>query len=148
MHPRAFRGYDGKVRKLKVLAPVLCVCLAFWAGCGGSRPKDDAIDPDKAELIDVLTLFVEAVQADRYDKAFAYLTPGEKSRMLEAGDQPSPDVKRRLKALRLSTLAQKPGVRLQGGKVEGIFEQLPDLGPRVDPPAGASKDASEVPTFQ
>lgn len=125
-------------------------CLIVTASCGGSRPGDEAIDPDKAELIDVLTLFVEAVQADRYDKAFSYLTSSERARMLESGAEPSPEVKRRLKALRLSTLAQKPSVRLQGGKVEGIFEQLPSLGPV--PPGGREGSAQgdrsqEVPTF-
>lgn len=118
--------------------------------CGGSKPGEDAIDPDKEDLIDALTLFVEAVQADRFEKAFEYLTPDEKRRMLDAGDQPSADIKRRLKALRLSTLAQKTSVRLQGGKVEGIFEQLPTLGPLPEPPKeGAASDrAPEVPTFQ
>lgn len=124
-------------------------CLAFLTSCGGSRPKDDAIDPDKADLIDVLTLFVEAVQADRYEKAFSYLTPSERARMLESGAEPSPEVKRRLKALRLSTLAQKPSVRLQGGKVEGIYEQLPSLGPLQPGHEGsAGGDRSlDVPTF-
>lgn len=125
-------------------------CFGYLAACGGSRPGDEAIDPDKAELIDVLTLFVEAVQADRYQKAFSYLTSSEKARMLESGAEPSLEVKRRLKALRLSTLAQKPSVRLQGGKVEGIYEQLPTLGPL--PPEGGEGPArgdrsQDVPNF-
>lgn len=118
--------------------------------CGGSRPQEDAIDPDKAELIDALTLFVEAVQADRFERALEYLTPEERRRMLDAGNQPSADIKRRLKALRLSTLAQKPTVRLQGGKVEGIYDQLPSLGPLpdADREGAATGQAPEVPTFQ
>lgn len=119
------------------------------AACGGTRPGEDAIDPDKAELIDALTLFVEAVQADRFERALEYLTPDERRRMLDAGSQPSPDIKRRLKALRLSTLAQKPSVRLQGGKVEGIYDQLPSLGPLPEAAKdGTSERAPEVPTFQ
>jgi hypothetical protein len=128
----------------------LLICLGLMAACGGTRPGEEAIDPDKAELIDVLTLFVEAVQADRYERAFSYLTSSEKARMLESGAEASPDVKRRLKALRLSTLAQKSTVRLQGGKVEGIYDQLPSLGPL---PAGGREDSArgdrsqDVPTF-
>lgn len=120
------------------------------AACGGSRPKDEAIDPDKAELIDVLTLFVEAVQADRFDRAFSYLTSSEKARMLESGPEASPEVKRRLKALRLSTLAQNATVRLEGGRVEGIYDQLPSLGP-VPPenPDGSTRgdQSQDIPTF-
>lgn len=126
------------------------VCLAFLAACGGSRPGDADIDPDKAELIDALTLFVEAVQADRFEKAFSYLTQSEKARMLESGAEASPEVKRRLKALRLSTLAQKPSVRLQGGKVEGIYEQLPSLAPLpAEGQEGSAKGdrSQEIPTF-
>jgi hypothetical protein len=123
--------------------------LACLTACGGSRPGEEAIDPDKAELIDVLTLFVESVQADRFDKAFSYLTSSEKARMLESGAEASPEVKRRLKALRLSTLAQKPTVRLQGGKVEGIYEQLPSLGPLPagDPGAARGDRSQDVPPF-
>jgi hypothetical protein len=124
------------------------VFLAFAVlACGGSRPEDDGIDPGKADLLDALTLFVEAVQAERFDKAMAMLTPEERSRMVEAGGEPSPDIKRRLKALRLSTLAQGPAVRLLAGKVSGIYEQLPDLGPL---PGGGhvQERGPEVPTFQ
>lgn len=126
----------------------ICVFAAFCVfACGGSKPGADGIDPDKAELLDALTLFVEAVQADRFDRAMAMLTPDERSRMIEGGGQPSPDIKRRLKALRLSTLAQKPAVRLEEGKVSGIYEQLPELSPL--PEGGhALERGPEVPTFQ
>lgn len=131
--------------------------LGFLAGlaflvlaCAGSRSQEAGIDSDKAELINVLTLFVEAVQADRFEKAFAYLTPAEAARMNDSGNRPSPEIKRRLKALRLSTLAQKPAVRLHRGKVEGIFEQLPSLDPLPENPGGGASGAGrdqDVPSF-
>lgn len=141
--------YDGIVDWKSVRLLGFLACWAYLTSCGAARPGDEAIDPDKAELIDVLTLFVEAVQADRYEKAFTYLTPSEKARMLESGAEPSPEVKRRLKALRLSTLAQKPSVRLQGGRVEGIYEQLPSLGPLPPGRDGSAEGdrSQEVPTF-
>jgi len=98
------------------------------AACGGTRPGDDArIEPDKEKLIDALTLFVEAVQGDRFDKAMGYLTSDEQARMREGAGAISASVERRLKALRLSTLANKPGVRLHGGKLEGIYPWLPNV---------------------
>lgn len=108
----------------------------FWmaaalllAACGGTRSGgDDArIEPDKEKLIDALTLFVEAVQGDRFDKAMGYLTSDEQARMREGAGAISASVERRLKALRLSTLANKPGVRLHGGKLEGIYPWLPNV---------------------
>ncbi|HLP40099.1 MAG TPA: hypothetical protein VK465_01215, partial [Fibrobacteria bacterium] len=102
---------------------------------------------DKAYLINALTLFVEAVQADRFEKAFGYLTPAERSRMLDSGSEASADIRRRLKALRLSTLAQKTTVRLQDGLLEGIHDQLPDLGPAPSTVREAPTEP-EVPSFQ
>jgi len=108
-------------------------------GCSGSRRDADGtpINRDKEKLIEVLTLFVEAVQGDRFEKAFGYLTPTERSKMVDAAGDAPPLIRRRLKALRLSTLAQKPGVRLERGKLEGIFDWLPVIGAV---PAGASKE--------
>lgn len=117
------------------------------AACGGSRPGDEAIDPDKADLINALTLFVEAVQADRFEKAFGYLTPAERSRMQDSGSEASADIRRRLKTLRLSTLAQRTTVRLQNGLLEGIHDQLPDLGPAPAEVRDAPTEP-EVPSFQ
>ena len=118
------------------MAAVLCLI-----GCGGSRTDDAArIEPGKERLIDELTLFVEAVQGDRFDRAMDYLTPDEKAKMTEGGAAVAPPMQRRLKALRLSTLAQKPGVRLVRGKLDGIYAWLPNVeavpgaAPREIPP--------------
>jgi hypothetical protein len=99
------------------------------AGCGGSRPggDDGRIEPGKEKLIDALTLFVEALQGERYDLAMAYLTPAERAQMLEGNGSVTPAIQRRLRALRLSTLANKPGVRLSRGKLEGIYPWLPNV---------------------
>ena len=83
--------------------------------------------PEKEKLIDALTLFVEAVQGDRFDKALGYLTLDEKAKMTDAtGQVPSP-VQKQLKALRLSTLASKAGVHLEKGKLSGIYAWLPNI---------------------
>lgn len=109
----------------------------FWVAaallltaCAGNRNAEEGarLEPGKEELIDALTLFVEAVQGDRFDKAMAYLTPSEKMKMTEGAGVVSPPVQRQLKALRLSTLANKPGVHLEKGKIEGIYAWLPNLG--------------------
>jgi hypothetical protein len=106
----------------------LALALSLSA-CGGTHygQEDSRIDPDKEKLIDKLTLFVEAVQGDRFDKALGYLTPAEKAKMDEGNATVSPAVQRRLKAVRLSTLATKPGVCLKGGKLEGIYDWLPNV---------------------
>lgn len=108
---------------------LLISACAGLTGCGGSRAggDDDRIEPGKEKLIDALTLFVEAIQGERYDQAMAYLTPAEQSLMLEGNGAVTPAIQRRLKALRLSTLASKPGVRLSRGKLEGIYPWLPNV---------------------
>lgn len=111
-------------------------------GCA-SGPHD--IDPKKEKLIDKLTLFVEAVQTEKFDQAFGYLTPGERAKMMGPGGEPSPLVRRQLKAVRLSTLAQKPTVRLAQGRLEGIFEQLPVIDNSTEAPA---QRGPEVPLLQ
>jgi hypothetical protein len=107
----------------------------FWlavlllSACGGTHDgsQDTRLSPDKERLIDALTLFVEAVQGDRFDQALGYLTAGERAKMDEGNATISASVQRRLKAVRLSTLANKPGVRLQGGTLEGIYPWLPNV---------------------
>ncbi|MBW8887429.1 MAG: hypothetical protein JF616_06680 [Fibrobacteres bacterium] len=125
----------------------------FWlvlalslSACGGSHygQDDTRIDPDKEKLIDKLTLFVEAVQGDRFDMALGYLTPAEKAKMEEGNGTVSPAMQRRLKAVRLSTLANKPGVQLQGGRLEGIYAWLPNVN-HVPGPASSGEVPPPLP---
>ena len=116
---------------------------ALWLGGCASGPRD--IPPEKEKLIDKLTLFVEAVQTDKFPEAFAYLTPEEKAKMMASGGEVSDHVKRQLRAVRLSTLANKQTVRLVSGKLEGIYEQLPMID---DAPAGPRQPVTDVPLLQ
>lgn len=122
---------------------LICALLAL-AACGGTKGGEEGVrlEPDKEKLIDALTLFVEAVQADRFDKALGYLTPAEKSLMTSGSGIVSTPVQRQLKALRLSTLANKTGVRLDKGKLEGIHPWLPNLG---QTPGDAPRDSVPPP---
>src|SRR5882672_1489647 len=97
--------------------------------CSGTRNGEEGprLDPDKEKLIDVLTMFVESVQGDRFDKALGYLTLDEKAKMVDASGQVPQPVQKQLKAVRLSTLASKPGVRLEKGKLTGIYAWLPNI---------------------
>ena len=110
------------------LAIVTVSSLLIW-GCAGSKLEDDGtrVNPDKVKLIEVLTLFVEAVQGDRFEKAFNFLTPEEQNKMTDGTGKVSPETCRRLKAMRLSTLAQKTGVRLEKDKLTGLYEWLPNI---------------------
>jgi hypothetical protein len=111
--------------------PALWISVALLLiACSGTKGGEEGaqLAPDKEKLIDVMTLFVEAVQGDRFDKAMGYLTPSEKSLMTGGTGVVSTPVQRQLKALRLSTLASKSGVRLEKGLLEGIHPWLPNLG--------------------
>ncbi len=124
--------------------------LIFLISCGGSKKEDDGsrVDPDKEKLIEKLTLFVEEVQGEHYDRAFEYLSPREKAKMFEGSSEATPLVRRQLKALRLSTLAHKAGVHLDHGKIEGIYEWLPNFGsakPPVDSTAPSNIDQPLLP---
>lgn len=114
------------IRNMKILLTSF-LTLALLLGCGGTKKDADGtpVNKDKEKLIEVLTLFVEAVQGDRFDLAFTFLSPTESAKMVEANGQPSMLTQRRLKAVRLSTLAQKSGVELNKGKLQGIYEWLP-----------------------
>ncbi len=101
--------------------------ILILSACSGNRNGDARLTPAKEKLIDALTLFVEAVQGDRFDKALGYLTLDEKAKMTDASGQVPPSVQKQLKALRLSTLASKAGVQLEKGKLTGIYAWLPNI---------------------
>ena len=124
-----------------MVRPTLWLSAALLLlACSGTRGGEEGarLEPEKERLIDALTLFVEAVQGDLFDKAMGYLTPGERNLMTGGTGVVSTPVQRQLKALRLSTLASKSGVRLDRGKLEGIHPWLPNLG---NTPGEAPRDS-------
>lgn len=111
-----------------ILSVLLLLSAIPFVSCAGSREDDGSrIEPGKEKLIDALTLFVEAVQAERFEKALGYLTAEEKSKMTDGSGQVTAPVQKQLKALRLSTLASKAGVHLEKGKLTGIHAWLPNI---------------------
>jgi len=110
--------------------PILAIAALLGLGaCGssGQSGRSGASDSDKEKLIEALTLFVESVQGERFEKAMGFLTPEEKEKMTDPSGQVPPAVQKQLKALRLSTLASKRGVILEKGKLAGIHPWLPNL---------------------
>jgi hypothetical protein len=126
---------------------IFCIFAAalLGASCASHNPapeqKVDKSDRDK--LLDGLTLFVEAVQGDRIDKAMQYLDPTERYKFESMGGAQNPLLLRRLKAVRLSTLAHRPTVRMGPQGLAGIFDELPSL--NTDTPRGDSVTATTAP---
>jgi hypothetical protein len=123
------------------------LALSTLIACGGSRKHEGArLEPEKEKLIDALTLFVEAVQGERYTKALDYLTREERNKMTDGSGLVSPPVQKQLRALRLSTLASKPGVHLEKGKLAGIHAWLPNI--ERSAPGDAPVSDSSAPLIQ
>ncbi len=100
---------------------------------------------DKDHFLDDLTIFVEAVQGDHVDKAMQYLSPAERYRFEAIGGAQDSLVHHRLKALRLSTLARRPTVKLGPQGLEGIFDELPSLAVLPTSPRGDSVTSTNMP---
>jgi uncharacterized protein YcfL len=118
----------------------LVIAISLLFGCGSSRSH---AEKEKEMLLDKLTLFVESIQADEWDKAIAMLSESDKHALL--GNEPSLPltVKSKLKSLKLSTLAHQGQVQVQKGKLEGIFHALP-----LDTVNPKTESIQEVPSFQ
>lgn len=130
------------IGKAMRLNGIWMLALLALIACSGNRQDEGArLAPEKERLIDALTMFVEAVQGERYTKALDYLTPEERNKMTDGSGLISTTVQKQLRALRLSTLANKPGVHLERGKLAGIHAWLPKL-ERTTPGEAPVSDSS------
>lgn len=119
------------------LVAILCQCA--------SRQTVEEKNADK--LLDKLTLFVEAVQAEQWSRALNYVSAAEQRALLGDASELSDEKKIKLKALKLSTLAHRGKVHLVKDKLEGINEALPGGLPAASGMM-PEKSEEEVPTFQ
>jgi uncharacterized protein YcfL len=118
----------------------LVIAISVFLGCGSSRSH---AEKEKEILLDKLTLLVESIQADEWDKTLAMLGESDKQALVGSGQQIPVTIKSKLKSLKLSTLAHHGQVQVQKGKLVGIVQALPldTVTPKMD-------TIQEVPSFQ
>lgn len=98
--------------------------VSLIIGCGGSKKSSG---PKSTTLIDALTDFSIAINANNFKKAVDYLVESEKNELIEANGNVGEESQRRLKALRLQILIKNPRIQLSGNKITGILSALPSL---------------------
>jgi hypothetical protein len=114
-------------------------CFLLLACASGKTPEQK----QEEELIDRLTVFVEAIQGDQWTKAMKMTTDQEQKQLLNGQSQLNDEMKIKLRALKLSTLAHRGKVYLVKGKLEGISAVLPQG--LITP---VNETPEEVPSFQ
>lgn len=88
--------------------------------------KDVSQVPESDDLLELLTGFGESLSKRNFNMAVEYMVPEEKALMMEGGSVPS-DKQKMLTALPLQTLIRNPAIRVQNGRIAGIYSVLPNL---------------------
>lgn len=93
--------------------------------CASSR-KETAQAPESDDLLELLTGFGESLSKRNFTKAVDYMVPEEKAMMMEGSSVP-PEKQKLLMALPLQKLIRHPTIRVENGKIAGIYNMLPNL---------------------
>lgn len=93
--------------------------------CASSR-KETAKAPESDDLLELLTGFGESLSKRNFTKAVDYMVPEEKAMMMEGSSVP-PEKQKLLMALPLQKLIRHPTIRVENGKIAGIYNMLPNL---------------------
>jgi hypothetical protein len=132
----------------------LIAALGFLMACSGTRTAEQkaAVAPSSNDLLELLTGFGESLSKRNFAKAVDYMVPEEKAMMMEGGSVPA-DKQKALLALPLQKLIRHPAVRVEHGKIAGIYTLLPNLSQGTasaaetipgDAPADASAEAKPM----
>ena len=119
--------------------------VSLLAACGGTKKSDG---PKSTTLIDALTDFSIAINANNYEKAVDFLVESEKKELVDFNGKVIEEAKKKLKALRLQILIKNPRIQLSGSKLVGILSALPSLqhtGPAEDDPEAESSTEGDDP---
>jgi hypothetical protein len=128
------------------LALSLIVVSLGLLGTGCSTTKKDPNQPQPSDdILELLTGFGESISQRDYQRAVGYLTPEDRSLILNANGKVPEDKQRALSALPLQRLIRSQGVRVEGGYLAGIYDRLPVLRP-IDELATQSESSSETPS--
>lgn len=111
----------------KFSSPRVCLVavMGLLMACATTN-KDVAKAPASDDLLELLTGFGESISKRNYAKAVDYMVPEEKAMMMENGSVP-PEKQKMLLALPLQKLIRHPGIRVENGKIAGIYAVLPNL---------------------
>lgn len=120
----------------------LVAIVTLLMACASSRSnssKEAGTAPSSDDLLELLTGFGESLSKRNFAKAVDYMVPEEKAMMMEGSSVP-PEKQKMLMALPLQKLIRHPAVRVENGKIAGIYTLLPNLN---QAPAGgvASEEA-------
>jgi len=119
---------------------------SLFIACGSSKTSEGK---KSTTLIDTLTDFSIAINANDFDKAVNFLDESEKVELLDYSGKVHEESQKRLKALRLQVLIKNPRIQLSGNKLVGILSALPQLkhvGPEAMTPeeSNTSEPATEM----
>jgi hypothetical protein len=103
----------------------LVAMVGMLMACAASK-KETAQAPSSDDLLELLTGFGESLSKRNFTKAVDYMVPEEKALMMEGSSVP-PEKQKMLMALPLQRLIRHPAIRVQNGKIAGIYTVLPNL---------------------
>lgn len=113
------------MKKIAGMRLGLIALVSLLMACASGR-KEQAAAPESDDLLELLTNFGESISKRNYNKAVDYLVPEEKALMVDGG-LVSPEKQKMLSALPLQKLIRNPSVRVENGKIAGIYPLLPNL---------------------
>lgn len=121
------KGDSAMKTLLKQSAWMLAAVGLVLGGCSSTRQSQDtAVAPHSDDLLELLTGFGESLSKRNFAKAVDYMVPEEKAMMMEGGQVPA-DKQKALLALPLQKLIRHPAVRVEHGRIAGIYTLLPNL---------------------
>lgn len=114
------------MKRLQIARIGLVAIVTLLMACASSSRKETGQAPESDDLLELLTGFGESLSRRNFTKAVDYMVPEEKALMMEGSTVPA-DKQRMLVALPLQKLIRHPAVRVENGKIAGIYTLLPNL---------------------
>jgi hypothetical protein len=120
-------GAENRLRKADWLFRIGMAFVLCASGMGCSQGWGTLSKNAEDRRLEVLTSFTLDLSKRDFKAAAGMLSASDRSRMLDEDGQIRPEFRERLLALRLTTLLSNPMIKLERGRVNGIYRILPVL---------------------